>query len=254
MTTPEDDALARARALVRPADLRGAHPDAQGYIDLIGPEAAPQPTASQRAMNSTTVASIYERLWRPAGVAALGLYGVSPRREREEAAQALRLRGAQRVLDVACGPGNFTNFFGTKLSGNGIAVGFDISLPMIEQAVRNNRSAHAAYVRGDARTLPFEDGTFDAVCCYAALYLVPEPFTVLDELLRVLAPGGRIAIMTSYGTELSPVHAALSFGAKTIGARIFDRSIFPAIFSSAGLVDITQQTRGMVQYVSGHRL
>lgn len=39
MTTPEDDALARARAVVRPADLRGAHPDAQGYIDLIGPEA-----------------------------------------------------------------------------------------------------------------------------------------------------------------------------------------------------------------------
>ncbi|KAA0022401.1 methyltransferase domain-containing protein [Antrihabitans cavernicola] len=205
-------------------------------------------------MINTIVAAIYERLWRPVGVAAFGLYGLSAQKEREEAAERLRLRGNQQVLDVACGPGNFTNFFGSQLSGDGIAVGFDISRPMIAQAVRDNRSSHAAYVRGDARRLPFDDATFDAVCCYAALYLVPDPFVVVDEMLRVLAPGGRIAIMTSYGSEIAPIHAALSLGAKTIGVRIFDRSTFPAIFTAAGLVDIKQQTRGTAQYVSAHRL
>ncbi|MBP1159456.1 ubiquinone/menaquinone biosynthesis C-methylase UbiE [Rhodococcus sp. PvR099] len=49
--------------------------------------------------------------------------------------------------------------------------------------------------------MPFDDGTFDAVCCYAALYLVPEPMTVVDEMIRVLSPGGRIAVMTGYGRE-----------------------------------------------------
>lgn len=248
-----DEALARARELIQPDRLAVADPAARGYVDLIGRVAAPQPTASQRAMNSPVVAAVYERLWRPAGVAALNLYGLTARREREEAADRLRLRGPQRVLDVACGPGNFTAFFGSKLSGDGVAIGFDISRPMIHQAVRDNRNAHTAYVRGDARSLPFDDGTFDSVCCYAALYLVPEPFTVVDELVRVLAPGGRIAIMTSYGSEIAPVHTALSLGAKTIGARVFDRGTFPAIFGAAGLVEITQQTRGLAQYLSAHR-
>ena len=67
-------------------------------------------------------------------------------------------------------------------------------VPGVTKAVADNSGPRVGYVRGDARRLPFADGSFDAVCCYAALYLVPEPFTVLSELLRVLAPGGRLAV------------------------------------------------------------
>src|SRR5262249_53508456 len=77
---------------------------------------------AQRAMHSPTVAAIYERLWRPIMVAAMSLHGLSISAERERAAAALHLAGEQRVLDVACGPGNFTSFFAGQLGGNGFVI------------------------------------------------------------------------------------------------------------------------------------
>ncbi len=52
--------------------------------------------------------------------------------------------------------------------------------------------------------LPFADATFDAVCCFGALYLMPEPFRVAREMVRVLRPGGRVAILTSYAPDRPP--------------------------------------------------
>jgi ubiquinone/menaquinone biosynthesis C-methylase UbiE len=180
----------------------------------------------------------------------MGLYALSNEQERAQAVADLRIGGAQRVLDVACGPGNFTGYFGTKLSGDGVAIGFDISRPMLDVAVRDNRNSHTAYVRGDARRLPFDDNTFQAVCCYAALYLVPEPFIVVDGMVRVLAPGGRVAIMTSYGGERGLVRGALTLAGATMGVRVFDRSTFPRLFADAGLTDIEQTVRGFAQFVT----
>lgn len=244
-----DPALDRALALVRPAGLAADARTDEGFLDLIGDREAPRPTAAQHAMNNGFVAAIYENLWRPVGAAAMGVGGLSGESERERAAADLALGGEQRVLDVACGPGNFTHFFGTQLTGDGIAVGLDISRPMLAQAVRRNRGERVAYVRGDARHLPFDDGTFDAVCCYAALYLVPEPLTIVNELIRVLAPGGRIAVMTSYGRGREPVRSALSLVAGTLGVRMFDRDTLPAIFHAAGLTGVRQQFHGLAQFL-----
>jgi trans-aconitate methyltransferase len=57
-------------------------------------------------MNSVLVGGVYERLWRP--VAFYIASGVTTGAEQRRAADALRLSGAHRLLDVACGPGNFT--------------------------------------------------------------------------------------------------------------------------------------------------
>ncbi len=243
------DALDRAVALMEP-DARASVELSRGYAELLGGTPAPSPTAASRAMNNRVVASIYEKLWRPAGVAMMGLGGLSMTAERDKAVADLRLSGDTTVLDVASGPGNFTKHLSTHLSGDGVALGFDISEPMILRAVRDNRGPHAAYARGDARALPFADGTFDAVCCYAALYLVPEPFAVTQELLRVLRPGGRIAIMTSYGRETAPVRRLLRAGSRRIGVAMFDRDTFPSIFASAGMAEIEQEIRGLAQFVS----
>jgi arsenite methyltransferase len=63
---------------------------------------------------------------------------------------------------------------------------------MLAQAVRHGVPENVAYVRADAAALPFHDGSFDAVACLAALYLIERPLQALDELVRVLAPGGRL--------------------------------------------------------------
>ncbi|MFC7450752.1 class I SAM-dependent methyltransferase [Rhodococcus daqingensis] len=246
-------ALERARALVRPDALRASERTDAGYLDLLPDTGPPRSTAAQHAMNNRLVAAVYERIWRPVWTAAMGANGLSAGDERAKAAADLRLGGEQRVLDVACGPGNFTRYFGERLTGEGIAVGFDLSRPMLDQAVRSGRGPRVAYLRGDARRLPFDDWTFDAVCCHAALYLVPEPMTVVDEMIRVLAPGGRIAVMTSYGREHPLLRSALGLVAGTLGVRMYDRATLPDAFAAAGLTEVAQQIRGVTQFVSARR-
>lgn len=55
----------------------------------------------------------------------------------------------------------------------------------------------------DAQSLPFADGQFDHVFCMAVLHLIPEPWRAIDEMLRVLSPGGTIRVDWPF---LQPVH------------------------------------------------
>jgi ubiquinone/menaquinone biosynthesis C-methylase UbiE len=219
-----------------------------GFLDVLGEStSAPVPTVAQRAMNSRFVATVYERVWRPTAFYVAS--GLTHQAEQRRAASALQLSTAQTMLDVACGPGNFTAPLATELPDGGLAVGFDISESMLTRAVADNSGPRTCYVRGDARILPFHDESFDAVCCFGALYLMPEPFRVAAEMVRVLKPGGRIAILTSYAPDVAPLRHVMTATARSIGLRTFGRHEFIDLFSSAGLVDIEQQTQRAVQFV-----
>lgn len=205
---------------------------------------------AQRAMHSPVVAAVYERIWRPT-LFYIGS-GRTQDTDRRDAVRALDLSGDRRVLDIACGPGNFTHFLSEHLSDSGYAVGVDFSPPMLARAIRDNSGTHAGYLRGDARVLPFADGTFDAVCCFGALYLIPDPLTAAREMIRVLAPGGRIAISTSYRPDnVFGTLSTITGGVQ--GIRVFDGRIFPELFAECGLTDIEQQVHRSFQYVSAIR-
>jgi SAM-dependent methyltransferase len=245
IVTIGDDPCAQTRDLLTAtASVR------HGFLDVLGESTAtPAPTFAQRAMNSPFVATVYERLWRP--VAFYLASGITTGAEQRRAAEALRLSGAPRLLDIACGPGNFTSQLAQRLPEGGLAVGFDISEPMLTRAVLDNSGPRTCYVRGDARTLPFDDETFDAVCCFGALYLMPEPFRVAGEMVRVLRPGGRVAILTTYVAQAAPIRQAMSGGARVFGIQMFDRHAFVDVFTSSGLVDVEQQTQRVLQFVAG---
>ena len=251
----ESDAMwvpALARGLIRQDALRSMR-YCEGYTDLLGRGTPFRRSLAQRAMNSPAIAAIYQHIWRPIMVAALSLHGISINAERERASAALDLGGSQRVLDVACGPGNFTSFFANRLAGDGFVIGLDNSVPMMERAARDNGCSRAVYMRGDALDLPFNDRAFDAVSCFAALHLVSEPLGVLHEMVRVLSPGGRIAVMTTYGRESFVIRKGLELGATICGVRVFDRSTVPTFFAAAGLIDIEQELRGISQFVFARR-
>ena len=238
------DRVELTRSLLnKPATLR------HGYLDVLGEStAAPVPTFAQRAMNSPFVATVYEGLWRPTSFYLAS--GVTTQAEERRAAAALHLRSATRLLDVACGPGNFTAPLAAQLSTGSLAVGFDISEPMLTRAVQDNSGPRTCYVRGDARELPFGDETFDAVCCFGALYLIPEPFRVAHEMIRLLRPGGRIAILTSYARQPPPLNLAVNTTARLIGLTMFDKDAFVDLFTEAGLTDVEQQTQRALQFVT----
>ena len=97
-----------------------------------------------------------------------------------------------RVLDVACGPGNFT--VGLAVAGFD-TVGIDAYAGLVELA-REKRKAHhlsnLAFRHADlARGATFPDASFDQVVNIHSLYVQPDPQRLLREVHRVLKPGGR---------------------------------------------------------------
>ena len=238
------DAIEQALALF---EQRPAKPDAtDGYIDLLGGD---DPTGSglgQQAMVSTLIPRIYERVWRPV-LASVAMAG--RRDDRRMALDMLAVSAGDRVLDVACGPGNFTRAF-ARASGDGLVVGLDASRTMLGQAVREPNPPNVAYVRGDAGALPFRDGSFDAVCCFAALYFIEQPMRAIDEIVRVLAPGGRVALLSSVVRGPMPAGAANAVVRRLSGMRVFGADELSGALRDRGLTAVDRQLAGFAQFVS----
>jgi ubiquinone/menaquinone biosynthesis C-methylase UbiE len=224
-----------------------------GYVDLL--DAEPESDgAFQELMESSFVPRIYERWWRPALARTMkGFTGPGMEEESRIARLLMGLASGDVVLDLACGPGNFTRQFAAIVGADGLAVGVDASETMLRKGAEEIASAgvgNVALVRGDATALPFRDGAFDAACCFAALHLFADPFAALDELRRVLAPGGRIALMTSVRRQLTPsmVRPVVE---RASGMRLFEADEIVEALQARGFAGVHQRLAGMVQFVGG---
>jgi ubiquinone/menaquinone biosynthesis C-methylase UbiE len=119
--------------------------------------------------------------------------------------------------------------------------------------VREGGPDTVAYVRGDAASLPFRDATFDAVCCFAALYLIEDPFGAIAEMARVLKPGGRVALLSSVHRGLLPAAATDALVRRLTGIRVFGGDELTGALASHGLVDVRRRIAGFAQFVSARR-
>jgi len=145
---------------------------------------------------------------------------------------------APLVLDVATGTGRLPRALLRQPSFQGRVIGLDLSKGMLQEAL--NRTAQFSdrltFVWQDASQLPFEDSTFDAVTCIEALEFMPDPLHVLDELIRVLRPGGVLLITNRVGSD-----------AKFLPGRAFDPDRFEAILSERPLEQVRTR-RWQVDY------
>ncbi|MGH2992988.1 MAG: class I SAM-dependent methyltransferase [Solirubrobacterales bacterium] len=251
------DALERARGLMLPdAARRAAEVGVDGgYIDLL-PADLPSTGPTQDLMTTSLVPRIYERWWRPAlGRVAKGITGPGMDEEVRIARLLMALSHGDTVLDLACGTGNFSRGFARAVTETGLVVGVDASTTMLERAaeeLERSELRNLALIRAGGEELPFRDDGFDAVCCFAALHLFAEPFAAIGELTRVLAPGGRIAIMTSVRRQvtLPPLKPIME---RASGMRLFESDEIVAALQERGYGEIHQRLAGMVQFV-GARL
>jgi len=229
-----------------------------GYLDLIGGEGPRSTGTVQDLMLTGAVPRIYERWWRPAlGRVMKGVFGPGMADEHRIARTLLDLGAGDAVLDVACGTGNFTRGFARAVGPEGLALGIDVSETMLARAVSDTESAgladRTAYVRGNAQEMPFVDGVFDGVCCFAALHLFADPSGALDRMTALLAPGGRIAIFTSVRGQSVPLRTWESVAGTRSGMRLFERDEVTRGLERRGFDEVRQLVTGVTQFVGGIR-
>ena len=128
--------------------------------------------------------------------------GAAERRRRINA--ALALKAGESILDVGSGPGNQIFELSSIVGPNGRVQGLDPAESAI--AIASRRCVGLSNVHfelGDAAQLPFEDETFDAVMSSQVFEYLDNVDGALQEINRVLRPGGRVLIHdTDWGALL----------------------------------------------------
>ncbi len=129
-------------------------------------------------------------------------FGSLTRQAIDPLLDAAEVRSGARVLDVASGPG----YVAAAAAARGARVtGVDFSLAMVRLARAQNPGVK--FRKGNAESLPFPDGSFDAVVMNFGMLHLARPEHAVGEALRVLRPGGRYAF-----TVWAKPEEALGFG------------------------------------------
>ena len=112
------------------------------------------------------------------------------------------LREGARVLDVACGTGALTIAVADIVGPAGSVVGLDANPEML--AVARRKSGQIEWIDGKAEALPLPDDSFDAVVSQFGFMFFGDKPQALREIMRVLKPGGRLAVAVCDAVENSP--------------------------------------------------
>lgn len=148
--------------------------------------------------------------------------GIDQRWRRRVVRAAGDLRGA-RVLDLCCGTGDLSWLFAR--SGAQV-VGADFTMEMVQRAPAKAPAETSAdqggvtFVQGDAQALPAPDGTFDVASVAFGIRNVLDPERCLQEMKRVLRPGGKALVLEFPPPGRSPVAQGFKLYFKHVLPRI----------------------------------
>lgn len=179
-------------------------------------------------------------------------------------AQSLDLARVGSLLDVGCGLGHWGRRWFSRLAPEASYTGLDREKQWIQGSRERftqmfpEAGGRARFIEGNATSLPFADGEFDAVTCQTVLMHIDKPERALAEMVRVIRPGGlifcaepnsfynyfmwsdafdtrppeEIACVAEYWVRCLRGRKLLGSGDETIGVRL------PSLFTLAGLEDV----------------
>lgn len=126
---------------------------------------------------------------------------------RRHAAGLVPARGGMRVVDVCAGTGDMALELLRRLGGGSLVLGLDFSSHMLAlcRGKLPEGANNVALAMGRSETMPLRSGSVDAACCSFALRnLEPVMDRFLEELFRILKPGGK-AVLLETGYPTAPV-------------------------------------------------
>ncbi len=212
--------------------------DAEGFVDFL-PEVHEPPQAGVGAamMERPWFARIYEKYWRPFYTSVSQGESASLRAEVDWFDdQFSELRGGT-CMDLSCGPGVVGRRL-LKLGRFDRVFGLDYSAAMLRQCLDNSARRGVRdfdLVRGDAARLPIRDASLRAVHAGNALHLWPEAARSVQEVRRVLEPGGVFVATTFVNGEGMRRLVGRGF-ARATSIRFFEPGELETMCRAAGLV------------------
>jgi ubiquinone/menaquinone biosynthesis C-methylase UbiE len=163
-----------------------------------------------------------------------------------------KIRAGDRILDIACGTGVLAREARSRHGDSNSVAGIDAGAGML--AVAERLDPGVDWRQGLAESLPYETASFDAVVSQFGLMFFRDRAGAIREMLRVLAPGGRLAVAVWDSLENSdayPLEVALlerragSEAADALRApfALGDKTELLAMFRSAGAESVAISTR-----------
>jgi len=137
---------------------------------------------SKTGQVSVGAAKIYEKVYLPA------LF----QEWCPKAIRAAQIKIGDSVVDVACGTGALTIAVAKHVGSEGKTVGIDINEGMLD--IAKSKSSSVEWINAPAEELPFADNIFNCVVSQFGLMYFGNQETAICEMMRVLRPGGTIAV------------------------------------------------------------
>lgn len=200
-------------------------------------------------------AKLQRRIQRYGWDKAAGLYEQSWQKQLEPAQTRLMelaaLGPGQRVIDIACGTGLVTFAAAAAVGPAGTVVGVDLSETMVTLArarARERGLRHLRFERMDAEELALPSASYDAALCALGLMYVPDARKAVAEMVRLLAPCGRI-VAAVWGqrsrcgwAEIFPiVDAQVKSEVCPLFFSLGTADRLSALFRDAGLADVVTE-------------
>jgi len=201
-----------------------------------------------------TAASAYETLHVPALFEQWAVH----------VADAAQVDDGDRVLDVACGTGILAREAALRVGAHGSVAGVDPDPGML--AVAESLEPSIRWREGVAESLPYPDDSFDAVVSQFGLMFFTDRAAALREMIRVLVPGGRVAVAVWDALERSQAYPRVVALLERMAGRqaadalrapfvLGDRTALGDLFRRAGVeaIDVTIH-RGTARFPSVHAM
>lgn len=164
---------------------------------------------------------------------------------------AANVSSGQHVLDIACGTGATTREAASRVGLQGRIVGLDRNQGMLD--VARLRAPSTEWVEGVAEALPFANGTFNSVLCQFGLMFFDDRAKALTEMVRMVRPGGCLALTVWDDAVNSPGYAGMieliegMFGTEPADALrapfvLGDMQVLHNVLHEAGLADANVTT------------